>query len=47
VAPAFTWNIAVINDSPDGAGLDGVLAGSPDDAPLWFWLLPDLSGGRQ
>ena len=47
VAPAFTWNIAVINDSPDGAGLDGVLAGSPGDAPLWFWLLPDLSGGRQ
>jgi len=47
VAPAFTWNIAIVNDSPGGAGLDGVLAGSPGDAPLWFWLLPDLSGGRQ
>jgi hypothetical protein len=43
----FTWNLAVISDNPGGAELDGVLAGAPGDSPPWYWLLPDLSAGRQ
>jgi hypothetical protein len=47
VATKFTWNIAVINDNPGGAELDGVLAGATGGGPPWYWLLPDLSGSRQ
>jgi hypothetical protein len=44
--PTFSWNIAITKDDPGGAGLDGVIAGSPGDGPLWYRLLPDLSRGR-
>jgi hypothetical protein len=45
--PGFTWNIAMVNDNAGGAELDGVAAGSPGNAPLWYGLLPDLSRGDQ
>jgi hypothetical protein len=45
--PSFSWKIAMTKDDAAGAGLDGVLAGSPGDGPLWYRLLPDLSRGGQ
>jgi len=44
--PTFSWNIAITKDDAGGAGLDGVIAGSPGDGPLWYRLLPDLSSGQ-
>ena len=44
--PTFSWNIAITKDAAGGAGLDGVIAGSPGDGPLWYRLLPDLSSGQ-
>ena len=45
--PTFSWNIAITKEDAGGAGLDGVIAGSPGGGPLWYRLLPDLSGGAQ
>ena len=44
--PTFSWNIAITRDDAGGAGLDGVIAGSPGDGALWYRLLPDLSSGQ-
>jgi hypothetical protein len=45
--PTFSWNMAMTKDDSGGAGLDGVIAGTQGDAPPWYRLLPDLSGGGQ
>ena len=42
-SPTFSWNVAITRDHAGGAGLDGVIAGSPGNGPVWYRLLPDLS----
>ena len=45
-SPPTSWAVAIVRDHSFSAQLDGIIAGVSGDAPAWWGLLPDLSGGR-